>query len=405
MQKFSYNALDRQGESHYGEMEAMSEQAVLDRLVKQGLMPVEVSRGGPSLLAALNKPLFEGNRLSNKKLLDFTRNLSTLVGAGLSLERSLATMNSMGSDKRLKRIVEMLLGEIREGASLATAMKARQKVFPGFYISMVSAGEASGTLDVVLARLTTYLERRVEIQEKVSSALVYPALLLMMVVVTMVLLITVVLPQFRPIFEQAGDKLPLATKVVMGFGDFMHDHGLLVLLGLVGLVVLTVALLRQEKYSIMLHRFWLKIPLLGGLLQKGEFARFHRMLGTLLQNGIPLTSAFVIARDGIANLYIFDYLGKVITRLREGGSLSTEYGKASFVPAIARELTRVGEDTGRLDEMLLKTADILEEDVKNLTDRLMALLVPLLTLGMGLIIAGMIAAVMLGILSINEIAY
>lgn len=405
MPRFSYKAMDAQGGTEVGEMEKADRDQVLDQLTRQGLIPIEVTAGAGGLMATLNKPLFQSGKLSTPQLLGMTREMATLVGAGLSLERSLMVLSSMASDKKVARALMALLTEVREGESLAGAMGKEEDAFPKFYISMINAGEASGTLDVVLDRLATYLARAVEIREKVRSALIYPALLMIMVVLTMVLIITLVLPQFEPIFDQVGDRLPWATAMVMSFGKFVNGNLMGVLLVVVAIGVAVVMAIRDPRGRRSLDRQLLRLPLIGGLIMKNEISRFHRMMGTLLQNGIPLTAAFAIAREGVGNRRIFTELGDILLRLKEGRDLSAEYRRVDFIPTLAKELTRVGEDTGRLDDMLLRTADILDEEVKNLVDRLMALLVPLLTIGMGLLIAGMIAAILLGIMSINEIAY
>ena len=405
MTRFTYKAMDAAGEMETGEMEGQSRDNILDQLTRQGLIPVDVISVQSGLMATLNKPLFQSGKLSSPQLLNITREMATLIGAGLSLERSLMVLSSMVSDKKISLTLRSLLTEVREGESLASAMTKEQEAFPKYYINMISAGEASGTLGVVLERLAGYLKRAVEIQEKIRSALIYPAILMVMVVLTMVLIITVILPQFEPIFDQVGDQLPWSTKMVMSFGKFVNSNGILCLLAILAVTVGVITLFKNQKTRQYIDEAMLKVPVLGSLIMKNEIARFHRMMATLLQNGIPLTLAFAISRDGISNRLMHSELGMILIRLKEGRDLSSEYLKVSFIPTLAKELTRVGEDTGQLDAMLMRTADILDEDVKNLVDRLMALMVPLLTIGMGLLIAGMIAAILLGIMSINEIAY
>lgn len=405
MGRFTYKAMTAKGEMQSGELEGQSRENILNQIARQGLIPVDVMAVQTGIMATLNKPLFQSGMLSPYQLLNMTREMATLIGAGLSLERSLMVLSSMATDKKIALTLKSLLSEVREGENLASAMRKSQNSFPKFYISMIKAGEASGTLGVVLERLSGYLARAVEIREKVRSALIYPMILLVMVVVTMVLIITLVLPQFEPIFEQVGDRLPWATEMVMSFGRLVNDNGLICLAILMLLVGGGMALFKNPKSRIRVDQAMLRVPILGNLIMKNEISRFHRMMATLLQNGIPLTSAFAISHEGISNALISRELHTVLTRLKEGSDLSSEYLKLSFVPTLAIELTRVGEDTGKLDAMMMRTADILDEDVKNLVDRLMALLVPALTVGMGLLIAGMIASILLGILSINEIAY
>ena len=311
----------------------------------------------------------------------------------------------MNHDKKVKKILQKLLSNIKEGESFAFALRNENSAFPKYYISMIEAGEASGKLAPILQELSDYLARSVEVENKIKSALTYPAILMVMVIVSMVIIVTVILPQFEPIFEQAEEKLPWITNAVMKFGKVMNESSGLIAVFLLCLTFGCMVAYRNQNVRGYFHKKILMIPLLGSMIVKNEFTRFHRMLGTLISNGLPLVPSFAMAHDGVNNIYIHSGLMNVLKRLKEGANLSSEYVKMDHIPMLVTELTKVGEDTGKLDKMLLRTADILDIEVKQLVDRFMVILVPVMTIGMGLIIAGMIAAVLLGIMSMNEIAF
>ena len=403
--KFSYKALDAAGVPEQGDIDANDHRVVIDMLNRKGLIPIDVRPSQSGIVAALNKPVFDGNALNSRQLRDMTTKIATLLDAGLTLERSLMVLSAMPSDKKLQRVLNKLLNSIREGSSLAVSMQAQGSSFPDFYISMIKAGEAGGTLDIILGRLANYLDQAVEVSEKIRSALIYPALLMLMILITLTLLVTLILPQFETIFQQAESQLPAATYLVMKAGSFINQNGIALLAATTALTVFSLVIIKQDSVQNMLDKKMLSLPVIGKFRAQRDFALLHRMIGILLQSGIPLTSAFQISQKAVSNRYIQEKLSSIISRLREGSSLSAEYLKVSFVPPLAIELTRVGESTGQLGSMLLKTADIMDADTEQLINRMMALLVPLLTIGMGLFIAAIIGSVLIGIMSLNDLAF
>jgi general secretion pathway protein F len=402
---YSYRAIDAEGKIQTGELIAHTRDLGIEDLKKQGLIATEISEVKGGLIAALNKPIFEKRKLSNKELLSVTRELATLISAGLTLVKSLSILSSMNHDKKVKKILQKLIINIKEGESFASALRGKNSIFPKYYISMIEAGEASGKLASILQELSDYLSRSVEVENKIKSALTYPAILMVMVIVSMVIIVTVILPQFEPIFEQAEEKLPWITNAVMKFGKVMNESSGLIAVFLLCLTFGCMVAYKNHNVRGYFHKKILMIPILGSMIIKNEFTRFHRMLGTLISNGLPLVPSFTMAHDGVSNIYIHSGLMSVLGRLKEGSNLSSEYVKMKHIPMLVIELTKVGEDTGKLDEMLLRTSDILDIEVKQLVDRFMTILVPVMTIGMGLIIAGMIAAVLRGIMSMNEIAF
>ncbi|MDB9999135.1 type II secretion system F family protein [Porticoccaceae bacterium] len=403
--RFNYKALAPDGSTEQGELNCIDQQAAIEVISNRGWIPVDITLTQTGILAALNKPRFNIDVLSYKQLRDMTQQMATLLSAGVTLERSMMLLSSMTADRKMGKVLSELIQSIRQGNSLGSAMEAQNKQFPSFYISMVKAGEAGGTLEQVFSRLASYLKQSVEVREKIRSALIYPTLLMAMVIVTIVLLVTLILPQFETLFSQAETELPLATAIVMNVGGFIHRHGLLLLIA--GILLSSLALwgIRQPVTQNILHRKILNIPILGSFTVQREFALLHRMIGILLQSGIPLAAALQISQQTLTNTKIAELLRHITTRVREGSPLSLEYSAQALVPPLAVELTRVGESSGSLGPMLIKSADIMDADTQQLIDRMMAILVPLLTIGMGLFIASIIGAVLVGIMSLNDIAY
>ncbi len=403
--RFSYKALHQDGSSTLGELEAPDRSRVVDALSKQGLIAIDVFESRAGIAAALNKPVFTRQGLNARQLADITGELATLVESGLNIEKALSVLHSLAEEKMPQQVLGRLQGELREGKSLSDAMKSDSSSFSKFYVSMINSGEVAGNLAEILDSLSTYLTRRLEIHEKIRSALIYPSILLVMVAVTMVIVLTVILPQFEPMFAQAEAALPWPTRFTLSVGQLVNEHFAGFAIALAVALTALMGVLRTDAAKKRLAAFWLRVPILGNLIRKDVFSRFHRMMGTLLRSGIPLSAAFAVSLDGVANGHIHQKLKEVLKKVREGNSLSSEYATLSDVPRLAIELTRVGEDTGRLSEMMLKTASVLERDVNNLVDRLMTMLVPALTITMGVVIAAMIASVLLGIISVNEIAF
>jgi general secretion pathway protein F len=276
-------------------------------------------------------------------------------------------------------------------------------VFTRAYVSLVRAGEAGGGLDDVLARLADYLENAEKLAEQVKSALVYPIILLVMAGLSIVVLLTVVVPQFTPLFENAGAELPVLTRIVVGAGDLMQRYWWLLLVALALLWWLARRQMQRSESRARIDRWLLRVPLLGGLLTRLDTARLARTLGTLLANGVPILNALSIATQTIGNAALREALGETATAVKEGKGVADPLARTRRFPPLAVRLIAVGERSGHLEAMLLKIADIYDGEVRSTVDRLMSLLVPVLTLVLGAIIATIIGAVMMAILSAYEL--
>jgi general secretion pathway protein F len=300
--------------------------------------------------------------------------------------------------------LERVQEKVRGGSSLADALEA-QGAFSRFYLNMIRAGEAGGALEVVLKRLTEFLERSQALRETVTSALIYPIILLSVSALSVIILLTFVVPQFQQLFADAGRALPLATQIVIAVGDgFRHYWWVGAML-----IVLLVAILRQQLSQPVSRARWdrwfLSLPLFGDFIAKVETARLSRTLGTLLGNGVSLLNALTIVRETLTNQVLATALGEVAEHVKTGRGLAEPLLEAGSFPKLAVQMIRVGEETGQLQEMLLQVADTYDGEVQTAVKRMLTLLEPALILGLGVIIAGIIMSILVAILSLNELAF
>ncbi|TVR63641.1 MAG: type II secretion system F family protein, partial [Candidatus Competibacteraceae bacterium] len=326
-----------------------------------------------------------------------TQQLSNLLNAGLPLDRALTILISVTDDAPSKSLLERVQDQVRGGSTLADALEA-QGTFSRFYLNMVRAGEAGGALEAVLKRLTEFLERSRALRESVSSALIYPLILLSVAALSVIILLTFVVPQFEQLFADAGRALPLATQIVIAAG---HGFRYYWWVGLLAILLLATALrrqLNQPESRVRWDRWFLSLPLFGDLIAKVETARLSRTLGTLLGNGVSLLNALTIVRETLSNRVLALALGEVAEHVKTGRGLADPLLEAGDFPKLAVQMIRVGEETGQLQEMLLQVADTYDEEVQTAVKRLLTLLEPALILGLGVVIAGIIMSILVAIL-------
>lgn len=414
---FKYRALDRSGKTRDGVIEQPSVEQVVDWLASEGLTPVDIRESGAAPSGRRSAGTQTGGRKAaggggfrlrlgrgpsrRDQTLHFTRDLSVMLASGLPLDKSLTLLEKM-TDPDGARMVADLRNDVRKGVALADAFEARG-VFSPFYVSMIRAGEASGTLEASLSRMTEYLESAKALRQTIMAALTYPMILLGVSILSLVLLLAYVVPGFADLFSDMGGELPGPTRVVMLAGDFMAAWWWLVLGALAGAVWGARRLWNHPPVRQYLDQRMLRWPLVGELLRNVETSRFSRTLGVLLQGGVTMVSALTIARETVTNHTLKGELAMAESALREGRSLSGTLIEGGQFPLLAMHMIQVGEETGRLEEMLLKVSQIYEDEVSNVTKRLLALLEPALILTLGMMIAGIIVSILLGILGVNEL--
>jgi general secretion pathway protein F len=396
---FRYKAVTPAGETVEGRMDAASAEDVVARLQEQGNVPLEATdaAGSGSLLAGLLRK----KTLAGAALVEFTEQLGILLHAGLPRDRALQMLLELPEGERARHVVERIRDRVRGGASLSRAMEEEHGVFGKLYLSMVRAGEAGGALDAALARLADYLTRARKLRESVIGALVYPAFLLFGVLGSLVLLLAFVLPQFVPIFHDMNVQIPLITRVLMAFGSFLHAWGLLVLAALVVAGLYAGARMREPAVRRAFDARLLRVKVFGPLLLKVDTARLMRTLGSMLKNGVSLLAALGIARQVVANRDLSAQLEPAIEAVKGGDSLSHALAAHTGFPKLAIQITMVGEESGELDTMLLRAADTYDGEVKSAIDKMLSALVPILTIVMALLVAGIMMSILLPLLSLT----
>lgn len=403
MPLFRFKAVTAEGAMVAGEIEALSADAAIAAIQARGEFPLSAVDATLGLSRRFGLPA-RRTGASQRAISIALRELATLLEAGLPLDRALDVVRALGADKRLDQALVAARDRVRGGAGLADALAA-EALFPKLVLSLIRAGELAGALDVALRRAAEYQERAHLLTESIKSALIYPIILIATAGLSITFILTTVLPQFKPMFAEAGQALPLPTRIVMFAGDLVSNYGWAILLALgAGIIGLRRAL-KQRGFRRIWDRNLLRTPVLGGLVLKTEIARFSRTLGTLLASGLPLPNALLATRDVLGNQAMADAVETMARDLRAGEGLSELLRRIKLFPGLVIQLVKVGEESGKLEDMLLRQAEIYDREVSRTIDRLMAALVPGLTIGLGLIVAGIIASILLAILKVNELAF
>jgi general secretion pathway protein F len=401
MPLFSYKAVRANGEVEEGELEAADEASLVRQLQQDGLMPIRTGRAGGGL-----KGLFKSSKpkVDQDQILHFTRELATLLEAGMTLDRALQILADLSEDEALVRMMENIREKVQGGDTLSSALESQGKIFTPLYISMVKAGEAGGVLHNVLIRLTDYLERSHEWRESVRSALTYPMILLTVAGLSVIGLLVGVVPQFSQMFADMGKALPLPTQVVVNIGNALTNYWWLILSG----IFLGSAFAARHFARPDVKRVWdkrlLGWPLLGDLIAKVETARLTRTLAILLHNGLPLLTALNLVKDVISNTTIAETIEEAAESLKRGKGLADPLIEKGILPPLALQMIKVGEESGDLEPMLTKVADVFDREVRSSVNRLLTMLEPALIVGLVMIVAGIIVAIMLAILGANDLA-
>ncbi|MBV8778454.1 MAG: type II secretion system F family protein [Alphaproteobacteria bacterium] len=404
MPLYRYQAVAASGDMVMGELEAATRDGVIELLHGQGHVPIRADLAGSVSWWRLTLPNW-GDRSKPKaaKLPLLTHQLSILLQAGLPLDRALEIGQRMFGGAERGTLRE-LLDAVRGGRSLADAMAAQKALFPPFYVGMIRAAEAGGSLETTLRHLAEYLERRAAAREQVKSALVYPVLVLTMGCLSIGALFGFVIPSFRPLFVDSGKPLPASTELILAVSDGFLATWWIIIVAIVALVLLARAQLRRKLVREWCDRRLLTVPVIGDLLAKTESARISRTLGTLLKNGVAPLAALTITHETVGNLALRAGFVAVIDSVKEGKGLADPLARTKLFPQLVVDLVRVGEETARLDDMLLKIAEIYDADTQRTVARLLALLVPAVTVGLGLIVALVVGSILTTILSVYDLA-
>ena len=400
MPRFSYKAIARDGKPLDGVIEADALELASRQLRAQGLTLLKLEAGG----AAAVPGRAEGKPPGRQEILSMTSELAVLLRAGLPLDRALKVLIDMASLPQMHQLLSEMLKSVKGGKPLSQAMQPNEKLFGNFYISMVRSGEASGQLSAVLDRLVEYLENAKTNRDSVVSALIYPAILLVVSVLSVVIMLGFVVPQFETLFEDMGEALPLLTRMVVSAANFIAEWGWLMLLLVVALGYYLRRWAVSAEGQASLHRRLLKLPLAGGIVFEFEVSKFARTVGTLLENGVSLLKAISIAIDTVDNTVIKDALQVLPPAVKAGKRMSVALADTGLFTPMVIQMIRVGEESGSLGQMLLELAKVFDGHVQSGVKRGLALLEPVLILGMGFLIAVIIISILMGILSVNDLA-
>jgi len=413
---FRYKAVNASGGVAVGELEAANESEIVERLRDQGLMPTQVARaagtGGAGAASgaaggsggrSARRRWFESKKVSRDQLLAMTRELATLLRAGLPLDRSLEILIGLADTPPVAALMQGIRDDVRGGKSLSQAIDARREVFSRFYINIIRAGEAGGALGTVLTRLADTMERNKELRESVISALIYPTILIGVAVLSLMLILAYVVPQFEQTFAQAGRALPLPTQVVIFLGTGIKQWWW----AIAALAVLWVLWVKRRLKDPLVRLRWdarmLRWPLIGDVVTKVETARFSRTLATLLANGVTLLNGLAIVRDTLGNTVLASALDGVIARLREGKGFAKPLDDTGLYPKLAVQMILVGEESGRLEEMLNRVAEIYDREVAMAIKRFLAVLEPVMILSLAVLIGGIVFSILIGVMGMSEL--
>ena len=420
MPRYTYVALDARGQESTGLVEARSSNEAIGQLRQAGYFPTSVyeeGKGGPdkkvsragAKAARVARPrtkisivLFQRKKVKPKIMMIFTRQLATLIDSGLPLLRGLNVLAKQERDTVLRNTINKLADGVQGGSTFSESLAQHPLIFNHLYVNMVKAGEVGGVLELVLRRLAEFQEKAQKIKNKVVAAMVYPIIVMTMAIAIMAFLLVFIVPKFEVIFhEMLGDKpLPAITLFVIGVSNFVKNHGLVLLGLLIAAVAAYKLIARTRAGRSIIDRFKLRAPLFGDLIRKTAISRFSRTLGTLVTSGVPILQALNITRETAGNMVIAGAISQVHDSVKEGESIVQPLEASGAFPPMAISMIDVGEETGQLPEMLLKIADVYDDETDNSVAALTSMLEPIMIVFLALVVGTIVIALFMPLISI-----
>jgi type IV pilus assembly protein PilC len=395
---FVWEGKTRQGAVQKGELAANSKEEVIALLRKQNILPINVTAKPKEL-----KLSFGGPKITDKDIVIFTRQLATMIDAGLPLVQCLDILGSQTENKSLAKIVGQVRSDVESGATFADALKKHPKVFDNLYVNMVAAGEAGGILDTILQRLAAYMEKFAKIKSQIKSAMIYPSVILFVAVAVVALLLVVVVPMLANMFAESGQALPLPTRIVILFSNFLKGWGGLALLVIIiGFFVGLKQFRKTENGLRITDGIALKVPVAGSLIQRVSVAKFTRTLGTLMTSGVPILEGLLIVSRTAGNKVVEEAIMQTRQSVSEGKTLAEPLGRAKVFPQMVVQMIAVGEATGALDNMLNKIADFYDDEVDAAVATLTSMLEPMLMIFLGVTVGFVIIAMYMPIFQMGS---
>jgi type IV pilus assembly protein PilC len=390
----------RQGNVQKGELAANSKDEVIALLRKQNILPINVAAKPRDIKIQLF-----AQKVTDKDVVILTRQLATMIDAGLPLVQCLDILGTQTDNKALAKVVGQVRSDVESGATFADALKKHPKVFDSLYVNMVAAGEAGGILDTILQRLAAYMEKFAKIKRQVKSAMIYPSVILFVAVAVVSLLMIIVVPMLANMFAEMGQALPLPTRIVIGLSNFLKGYGGLILLVIIiGFFIGLNRFRKTEKGLTLTDGIALKVPVFGSLIQRVSVAKFTRTLGTLLTSGVPILEGLLIVSRTAGNKIVEDSILATRQSVSEGKTLAEPLSKAKVFPAMVTQMIAVGEATGALDNMLNKIADFYDDEVDSAVAALTSLLEPVLMIFLGVTVGFVIVAMYMPIFQMGALA-
>lgn len=403
MAVFNFKAIEADGKVVESQIEAADQSAALQAMRSRGQLPIRVRPARPKLDFRLSG-LSTRKGLSQLALGRFIFELGTVLQAGMPMDRALRLMAEVADRGKPKRLAEALVARIHAGKPLAEAITVLNMQMPREYVGMIRAGESGATLETVLLGLGELIERRMSLRARIAASLIYPAVLMAMAGLSVIVMMAFVLPSFVPIFAEMGAKLPLPTRAIMAVGEAAHDYGAAALVVALSALLLFSVWARSNRGKRRLHGLLLKSPVLGSAVTQIEVAKLGRLLGTLLRNGVTLTTALDLSQEATANVVLSRALVEASAAVRAGRGLAASLQDTGIFPTVAIRLIQVGEESGHLENMLMKLADIYETESERAIQRMLSMLTPVLTLLLGGVVAFIISSILLALLSVNDLA-
>jgi general secretion pathway protein F len=403
MDTYHYEATTREGNIVTGSIDVPSERSAIDRLQDMGYFPLKIVK-------AIDREGFFDRFMSSlkggvtdKDIMTFTYQIGVLLDAGFTLDKSLSILAELTEKKKFKELLDELHAQVRSGKSFSDALARFPDAFPMFYVNMIKAGEAGGFIEDSISRMATYLENSQSLKEDVRSALIYPALLSFVGGTAVILLLTFVVPQFTKIFADMGGALPLPTLILLAISNSLVDYWWLFVGFFAAVYYAAKRYLKSDKGRRKWDQIKFRLPVFGKLYKEAAVSRFARTLGTLLASGVPILNAFQIVKGTLESDKISEIIASVRESVRKGRGISEPLKNSDIFPPLAVHMVTVGEETGKLDEMLIKIADRFDIEVRTTVKRLLSLLEPVLILIMGIVVGFIVVSMLLAIFSINEL--
>ena len=397
---FTWEGKTRQGSVQKGELAANSKEEVFSLLRKQNILPINVSAKPKEMKLRFGAP-----KVTDKDIVILTRQLATMIDAGLPLVQCLDILGSQTENESLAKVVTQVRSDVESGSTFADALKKHPKIFDNLYVNMVAAGEAGGILDTILQRLAVYMEKFARIKRQIKSAMIYPSVILFVAVSVVALLMVIVVPMLGAMFAESGQLLPLPTRIVIGISNFLKGWGgLILLVSIIGSFVAFFQWRKTEKGLRITDAIALKVPVMGDLIRKVSVAKFTRTLGTLLTSGVPILEALLIVARTAGNKVVEESIVSTRQSVSEGKTLAEPLSKFAVFPPMVNQMIAVGEATGALDNMLTKIADFYDEEVDGAVATLTSMLEPMLMIFLGTTVGFVIVAMYMPIFQMGAIA-